>query len=764
MRFRILRCLSFCTLLFPALEGSAQERPVGAWRAHLPYNAAQGIATDGISLYTISPKGFFVFQSYTHETERFSKVEGMHESSTAAIGYDRATSTCIIGYSNSNIDLYRNHEFKVIPDLKDKSFSGNKDINDIYTLPGFAYLSTGLGIVVIDLNKQEVKETYVFSKGGQTIQVNAFTADSTFFYAGTNGGLYRINRNHPSPQVFTEWQPLDTARAFRFLATVGGNRIYAASNRDSVFRLNNQSLSFVFKRDTATITHFDDGKEKLYVSLVDKNSVGWVYSVKADNSVADSTRLGYPLGTLETDEGQVWYADLYQGLGKPEVQTGGGNVNFIIPPGPSTHSNWDLNVHNGELWIAHGALSNFNNPILLRAGMSRFQNETWSIFSQSSYPLFRDSVFDVLHINKDPKDGTIYGGTYSSGLVQLKPDGTGSIIKQGALLQSTEGYPATSSAFDRYGNLWVTQTKIQNELAMRNPQGVWFHFPVFRGSTFRLGMDLIIDDYDQKWYVSASGEGVVVYNDGGTPEIATDDAFRTLTTGKGSGNLPHNAARCLVKDRDGVIWIGTDDGIGIVNCPGDVVTGACEADRPIRQYDQFAGYLFAGESVRAIAVDGANQKWVGTTNGVWLLSPDAEKILQRFTAENSPLPSNTMQSIAVDDITGDVYFGTDAGLVSYRGTSTAGDPDNSANLEIFPNPVQSGYSGPISIRGLVTDADVRITDIAGQLIYRAKATGGQLVWNGLDYTGHRPQSGVLLIFISNKDGSQARVGKMVLMH
>jgi hypothetical protein len=149
---------------------------------------------------------------------------------------------------------------------------------------------------------------------------------------------------------------------------------------------------------------------------------------------------------------------------------------------------------------------------------------------------------------------------------------------------------------------------------------------------------------------------------------------------------------------------------------------------------------------------------------VRLLSPDAGKILNRFTVDNSPLPSNLIQKIAVDQVTGDVFFGTDEGLVSYRGSTTEGDPDNTATIQTFPNPVPSGYTGPVSIRGLVTDADVRITDIAGQLIYRTKATGGQVVWNGLDYTGTRPQSGVYLIFITNKDGSQTRVGKMMMMH
>ena len=167
--------------------------------------------------------------------------------------------------------------------------------------------------------------------------------------------------------------------------------------------------------------------------------------------------------------------------------------------------------------------------------------------------------------------------------------------------------------------------------------------------------------------------------------------------------------------------------------------------------------------VRAIAVDGANRKWIGTNNGVWLISPDANQIVSRFTVDNSPLPSNVIQKITIDQPTGEVYIGTDQGMVSYRGTATEGGTEN-VNVTVFPNPVPSGYTGTIAIKGLVENADVRITDISGQLVYRTKALGGQAIWNGIDYKGHRPQSGIYLVFITNKDGSQTHVGKIAFMH
>ena len=166
----------------------------------------------------------------------------------------------------------------------------------------------------------------------------------------------------------------------------------------------------------------------------------------------------------------------------------------------------------------------------------------------------------------------------------------------------------------------------------------------------------------------------------------------------------------------------------------------------------------------AIAVDGANRKWVGTQNGVWLLSPDAgnSKIIQHFTQDNSPLPSNKIQHISIDPVTGDVYIGTEGGLVSYRGSATEGTTEKSQVLS-FPNPVPSGYKGTIAIRGLPENADVRITDINGQLVYKTTALGGQAVWSGYDYKGRRPQSGVYLVFASNADGGQVYSGKLVFL-
>ena len=292
--------------------------------------------------------------------------------------------------------------------------------------------------------------------------------------------------------------------------------------------------------------------------------------------------------------------------------------------------------------------------------------------------------------------------------------------------------------------------------------GNWYKFRVPNAPN---GGPITIDDYGQVWFVCYGiNGGVAVYNTNGTISNQADDKSYHLTTGIGTGNLPSNIVFCIAKDKNNNIWVGTDNGIGIIsNCSAPFTQSPpCDAQLPIVQYDQYAGYLFVGSNVRSIAVDGANRKWVGTDEGVWLLSPDASKIIYRFTVDNSPLPSNIIQKIAIDKVTGDIYIGTGMGLVTYHSNATEGGTSNQ-NVMVFPNPVSSGYNGTIAIKGLVANADVRITDIDGQLVYRTTALGGQAIWNGTDYKGHRPQTGVYLIFVSSSDGTQTYTGKIVFM-
>jgi len=256
---------------------------------------------------------------------------------------------------------------------------------------------------------------------------------------------------------------------------------------------------------------------------------------------------------------------------------------------------------------------------------------------------------------------------------------------------------------------------------------------------------------------------LICFDHGASIDNINDDRWKQYGGGSGSGGLPGNDVLCIAKDKSGFIWVGTNDGIGVIQCTQDVFTGSgCDAILPLVQQGNFAGYLFKGEEVRSIAVDGADRKWVATKNGAWLISADGEKLISQFNETNSPLLSNDVNRIAIDGYTGEIYFSTAKGICSFRGEATeAGEKNN--DLLIFPNPVPPGYTGTIGIRGLVNNAIVKITELNGRLIYQSRALGGQVVWDGRDYRGQRISSGVYLVLITDDTRKENLAGKIVFI-
>ncbi len=744
----------------------AQDRPIGYWRSHLPYNTALGVATDGITLYTACTEAFFTYDNDNGNIATYSKVEGMSDIGMACVAYDHATKTTVLAYQNGNIDLFKDNTFYNIPDLKIKQISGTKSIHHIYIEAGNAYLSTDIGVLVIDLANSVIQETYVFTINSQTIPILDYTADDTCFYAATPSGLFKAQKKYADQlQNFSIWTSLDNSRNYRSLAEVNG-RVYVADT-NTVFHVKQNTLSPLYV-SPYYIDHIDPSLSGVMVSEYHASTFkGAVKILDSTDHISDSFSVsGKPVQGIQLLNGKYWIADAFGGLFK---RTDTNELGAYRPEGPADHNSFDIYANNKTLWIAHGGYNDLLVDNNSGAGISTFTNDHWRSYSDFTYAPFSDSIRDLVAITKDV-DGTVYAGSFRDGLFSLKPDGSFQIFKQNSILDhSFENpglYQVFGLGFDHEDNLWMTMFGSPHELVVKTAAGAWYKYavPVPQSGYQNDAGALIVDQNDQIWYTrpAGGGGGVVAYNPNGTPADGTDDAARVLQQGVGYGNLPSNVVYSLAQDNNGDIWIGTNNGIGIMSCANSFVNQACDATIPIVQYDKFANYLFVGENVRSIAVDGGNEKWVGTDNGVWLLSPDASKILYHFTIDNSPLPSNHTQKITIDPVTGDVYIGTDFGLVSYRGAAVAGGTTNS-NVVTYPDPIKSGYTGTIAIKGLVTNADVRITDITGQLVYRTTALGGQAIWNGMDYKGHRPQSGVYLIFVTNTDGSQTYAGKMVFM-
>jgi len=322
---------------------------------------------------------------------------------------------------------------------------------------------------------------------------------------------------------------------------------------------------------------------------------------------------------------------------------------------------------------------------------------------------------------------------------------------------------AADIEFDRYGNMWVSNIGALVPICVRKADGTWLEFePPFTLSQNWL-TGIAFDEYNQVWFI-APRQGVMVYNYGADLDNTSDDQYKLLNNVPGTGGLPTLAVNCITEDKDGTMWVGTEAGVAVFYCPGDEFSQyGCDAQQIVVNSGGYNGYLLGTENVKQIVVDGANQKWVATDDGVWLFSADGTQQILHFTVDNSPLFSNFINAMAIDNSTGEVYIGTDNGMLVYRSDATDGS-NSTCGPQVFPNPVRETYDGPIAIKGVLENADVKITDANGTLIYKTKALGGQAIWDGKGYDGHRAKTGVYLVWAASSDASVTCITKLLIVN
>ena len=307
---------------------------------------------------------------------------------------------------------------------------------------------------------------------------------------------------------------------------------------------------------------------------------------------------------------------------------------------------------------------------------------------------------------------------------------------------------------DQYNAVWAIQDR---QGMVRQLNSNWSSIAI-PNNLSKTGIDkFIINNQQQAWMIAPINQGIYIYQ---SKDVFPTEMWRQLTTGQSNGNLPSMHVTSLATDKLGSIWVGTDNGIGIFNC-GDIANSPCNAYLPIVNNNGFNGYLFQKETVECITVDGANRKWIGTQNGVWLLSEDGINILEHFSKSNSPLPADTVLQISIAPKSGEVFFNTNNGMVSYRGTATEAVSAQN-NIQIFPNPIPPSFNGQVAIRGLVENAIVKITDLTGKLLYQTPALGGQAVWNTRTLDGRKVATGIYLVFVRDISGNEKGVGKIVI--
>jgi ligand-binding sensor domain-containing protein len=752
-----------CAFVFLSTQLSFSQstlQPVGQWREHLPYYPAIQVVQGNTEMYAATTYNVYSIDE-TNTITRYSKVTGLNDIGVNAIAWDSASSQLIIGYSNSNIDVLKGRTVKNIGDVKRSNVSGDKTIYYMYCKNKKAYLCTGLGIVVADLEKYEISDTWTIGSNGQQTKVTGLTTDQNYFYAATDEGLKRASINSSNLADYRNWTNIFNG-ATRMAMNVN-NKIAILKN-DSIFLQSGTTWSLLYADTAWKIVSINSSTSKLLVCqrTATGNSRVLVLNTSGniEQTLAQPNIISYPKwATIKN--GEVWVADFFAGLSKF-----GSTVERYVPAGPIGTASGDMIVSNNTLYAAAGEVSNAWNYQYNRNGIYILKDAVWDYKGYYNTPAF-DSVLDFITLAVDPVNKSLWAGSYGGGLVNIASNNEIRDYKQNYLQSATgdpTSYRVSGLAFDKNNNLWISNYGATQNLAVRKTDGTFKSFSIPFFHLENAVSQIVVDDANQLWIVSPKGNGVFVYNYGNSVESTADDNWKYFRVGTGNGNLPSNDVYWLAKDKNGFIWMGTSKGIGIVQCPEQVfTTTACETVLPVVQQDRFAGYLFQNEEVRTIAVDGANRKWVGTNNGVWLISPEGDKTIYRFTEDNSPLLSSDVKKITIDPATGEVYFATFKGICSFRSTATEASSTSENKVLVFPNPVPAGYAGTIAIRGVPENSSVKIAELSGRLVFETRSLGGQAVWSGRNYKGEKVASGVYIVLIKDDNGQERMATKIVII-
>ena len=759
------KTLFFCFLVCCTRLLNAQLPPIGQWREHLSYNQAIEVTPSKTGVYCATPWSLFNVDLTDNSIERYSKINGLHETGIQTIQWDDALQKLIVAYSNSNIDILEGSHVFNIDAIKQKTIAGDKTIYRIFCSQGLAYCCSGHGIIVLDENKYEIKDTYVIGANGANVKVNGLTTNAGLLYAATEEGLKKAPAAAVNLSDYRNWQLESgtnglSAGPCNNVLTIQ-NKIIVQKN-DSLFVLNGNTWN-LFYADGWHINNISTSENHLLISQ--QKGIAARVIVMSNNAVIEKTivqnsLLVAPRGVISL-QNTIWIADSLTGL----LAYSNNSMQRYQPNSPFAVASGEMTEKDGTLWVAAGPVSSNWTNTFSTNGLFRFNENEWTNFNRENIAAF-DSLYDVLTVAVDPKDNTAWAGSFGGGLIHLLNDKTVQIYKQNSPLSASfsnpNNYFIAGLAFDNQNNLWISDYGAAQNIAVKKADGSWDKFfPPFALSGNAVAQ-IITDDFNQKWIVSPAN-GLICFNSGQSIDNTGDDKWKLYTTGKGAGNLPSNDVLCIAKDKNNFIWVGSARGIGIIQCPQQVFTAqGCDAVLPVVQQGNFAGYLFGAETVQTIAVDGANRKWVGTKNGAWLISPEGDKIIYRFTDDNSLLLSNDVKKIAIDGKTGEVFFSTAKGICSFRSTATQGDAENTHVLA-FPNPVPPDYSGTIAIKGLVDDAIVKITELDGRLVYQTRSLGGQAIWNGKNYKGGKVSTGVYLVLVSDDTRTQKLVTKIVFI-
>ncbi len=762
-----MKNLILYVFLLVCLSSNSQNVEIGGWRDYLPYNDAIGVAKMDGKIYVATENSLFYLDVEEETLNRVSTVNGLSDVGISTMAKNPQKNTLVVAYNSAKIDIIENNSIYSMLDIEMENIVGDKSINKIVFNNNNAYLSCSFGIIELNTEKKEIANTfYLNSNGNLAVNDLCFIGDS--IYAATDIGLFKASMNdnlldyQSWKQVVTDFPIINVEIAHQKIYLLGESleHIYCYSSQNFYMAATTENIKFL-KADSDRLFV---GTQSNLIEIMPDNTL---------STIKESSYL-YTVSDVIVDGDIYWLSDRIRSLVRI-------NENLTLkdyqPSGPITNRAFSTLITKDKIVISTGGVSiQWDNN-------NTYQGFHWS----DGYNWFNlpytslGGAKDITNI-VEGSNGKLYAGTWNNGLLELEYDddlGNYILVKEHNYETSNGNLQTISSdtsdsnygwlrvkdiVVDENGLVWITNSLVSKGLAFMNTDGQWqsYNITSYNTQNSHLG-DLIIDNQGKKWFFIAKGGGIIVYDDNGTPENTGDDRNRHLNISTGQGNLPSNTVYSLALDNNGEVWVGTDKGVAVFYDTDKAFGLDGDAQQVLVEADGYIEPIISNESVTAIAIDGANRKWFGTKNsGVFVYSSNGSQQIEHFTQENSPILSNTINHISINNNSGEVFISTDKGLVSYKGEATQGE-NTHGNVIVYPNPVRENYSGPIAIKNVVDNASIKITDIKGNLIKTTTAFGGQAIWDGKNGNGERADTGVYLVFSTDPTGLETNVTKILFI-
>lgn len=774
-----IRIFLLTALLSAVVCGYGQEA-IGTWKDYLNYSNTSDLDILEGKIYVATSNAIFVYNTQDNSVSRLNRINGLSDIGISTVRANPNLGLIIVGYINGNLDIIQNGLITNITDIKNSSVSGDKQIRHISFFENTAYISTGLGIIDFNLERLEVKDTYKILSSGD-LSINETTVVNGILYAATAEGLFFGDLTFDLT-IFSNWQQdLSVPDPFGEILNCASynQKIYINQRGSSPAGLymSENSQPWVLINESDEIENIRSNSQGISFTAGDYGELKGEDGINPAVSINSYSGNSANMASLIADEsGLIWIADKKIGL---VSRINKSQYEFIAPDGPATNRAFDIDVKHNQLWVASGAPQRpgtWNNNLVFD-GFYAYRDGKWTNFIREVYQIINEETFaDIAKVYVSPTNpNEAYIGSFFKGMMTTEGDEiTNHFDFSNSSLQfwpdrtDTEWTGVAGFAQDNDRNIWISNSNAPSPLSVLESNGEWTSFDLLDGpdgiGNAKTLLDIIIDRQGQKWAI-INKDGMVVFSEGADISDTSDDLTRHMKAFSGQGGLPSSEVLCLAEDLDGEIWVGTTDGIAVFYSPFDALTNNFSDSRQILvEQDGVFQYLLEGQSVSAVAIDGANRKWISTFgSGVFLMSEDGTEEIARFTTLNSPLLSDVVNDIAIDQNTGEVFFATNEGVVSYFSDATQGSGAGIDCNSVYPNPVRETYTGPISITGLDRDSEVKITDIRGNLIFTTISNGGKAIWDGKNTNGERVATGVYYALASNSDGSSKCTTKILVI-